>query len=114
MEIRAEEVHKHATEAIRNWDIAFQKENEKNKWLQEELHYEKLAKEALPIHMNEKILKIISILRGVKKDHNMGHYPDELIHCRCEAMHNICWDPNVIATEFMQCKMKNPAKWGLP
>ena len=64
--ITTEEVCKHATEAIKNWEIALQKENEKNKWLEEELHYEKLAKEALPIHMNEKILNIISILRGVK------------------------------------------------
>ena len=54
-------------EAIRNWDIALQKVNENNKQLKEELHYEKLAKEALPIHMNDKILKSISIFRGVKK-----------------------------------------------
>ena len=59
--ISAEEVHNCAVEAIRKWDIAFQKENEKNKRLQEELHYEKLAKEALPIHMNEKILKFTSM-----------------------------------------------------
>ena len=87
--ISAEEVHNCAVEAIRKWDIAFQKENEKNKRLQEELHYEKLAKEALPIHMNEKILNIISILRGVKKGDNMGRYPDEMIHCICEALFNI-------------------------
>ena len=87
--ISVEEVHNRAVEAIRNWDIAFQKENEKNKRLQEELHYEKLAKEALPIHMNEKILNKISILRGVKKGDNMGRYPDEMIHCICEALFNI-------------------------
>ena len=29
--ISAEEVHKHASEAIRNWDIALQQENEKKK-----------------------------------------------------------------------------------
>ena len=87
--ISVEEVHNCAVEAIRNWDIAFQKENEKNKRLQEELHYEKLAKEALPIHMNEKILNKISILRGVKQGDNMGRYPDEMIHCICEALFNI-------------------------
>ena len=87
--ISVEEVHNCAVEAIRKWDIAFQKENEKNKRLQEELHYEKLAKEALPIHMNEKILNKISILRGVKKGDNMGRYPDEMIHCICEALFNI-------------------------
>ena len=65
--ISTEEVHKRAVEAIRNWDIALQKENKKNKRLKEELHFEKIEKEALPIHMNEKILKSISILRGVTK-----------------------------------------------
>ena len=105
--ISAEEVHNCAVEAIRKWDIAFQKENEKNKRLQEELHYEKLAKEALPLHINEKILNIFSILRGVKKGDNMGRYPDEMIHCICQAMHNICWNPNRIAKGFMQCKMKH-------
>ena len=54
-------------EAIRNWEIALQKENENNKRLKEELHYEKLAKEALPIHMNDKILRTMSILIVVKK-----------------------------------------------
>merc|ERR1711888_131249 len=79
----------------------------KNKRLQEELHYEKLAKEALPIHMNEKILNIISILRGVKKGDNMARYPDEMIHCICEAMHNICWNADVIAKGYNQCKLKH-------
>ena len=55
--INVEEVHKRGEEAIRNWDIALQKENEKNKRLKEELRYEKLAKESLPIHMNEKMQK---------------------------------------------------------
>ena len=79
--ISIDEVHKRAVEAIRNWDIALQKVNENNKRLKEELHYEKLAKEALPIHMNDKYLNIISILRGVKKGDNMGFYTDEMIHC---------------------------------
>ena len=65
------------------------RENLKNKRLKEELHFEKLAKEALPLHLNEKILKIISILRGVKKGDIMGRYSDEMIHCICEALHNI-------------------------
>ena len=72
-------------EAIRNWEIAHQKEKENNKQLKEELHYEKLAKEALPIHMNDKYLNIISIFRGVKKVIIW-----DVIHCICEAMHNIC------------------------
>ena len=90
--------------------MAHQKEVEEKHKLSEDLHYGKVGKEALPIHLDNNILKKISILRGVKKDHNMGHYPDELIHCICEAMHNICWNPNVIAKEFMQHKMKNELK----
>merc|ERR1711888_416493 len=43
-----------------------------------------MKKEALPIHINNNILKKISILRGVKKNHNMGHYPEEMIHCICK------------------------------
>ena len=42
--------------------------------LLEDLHYGKVLKEALPIHLDNNILKRISILRGVKKDHNMVRY----------------------------------------
>ena len=62
-----DKVHKHGVEAIKKWGIALEKEKENNKQLKEELHYEKVAKELLPIHMNDKYLNIISILRGVKK-----------------------------------------------
>jgi len=65
------EVHKRGVEAIRNWDIALQKENEENK---------RLKKESLPIHMDEKILKKISILRGIKKGDNMGRYPNDTLY----------------------------------
>ena len=43
----------------------------------------------------------------------MGCYPDEMIHCICEAMHNICWNSVVIAKGYNQCKLKhelNPIK----
>ena len=30
-----------------------------------------------------------------------------MIHGICQAMHNICWNPNLIAKGFMQCKMKD-------
>ena len=62
-----DEVHKRGVEAIRNWQIELEMEKEKKKQLKEELHYEKVAKEYLPIHMNDRYLNIISILRGVKK-----------------------------------------------
>ena len=45
-----------------------------------------------------------------KKGDNMERYPDEMIHGICQEMYNICWNPNVIAKGFMQCKLKNPAK----
>ena len=92
---------------ITPWQIALQKENENNKRLKEELHYEKLAKEALPIHMNDKYLNIISVLRGVKKGDNMGYYPNKMIHCICEALHNICWNADVIVKGLMKYKLKN-------
>ena len=37
----------------------------------------------------------------------MGCYPDEMIHCICEAMHNICWNADVIAKGVMKCKLKH-------
>ena len=78
-----------------------------NKQLKEELHYEKLAKEALPIHMNDKYLNIISILRGVKKGDNMGYYSNEMIHCISVALHNIVHCTDVIAKGPMKYKLKH-------
>ena len=94
-------------ETIRNWEIAHQKEKENNKRLKQELHYEKLAKEALPIHMNDKYLNIISILRGVKKGDNMGYYTNKMIHCICEALNNIVHCTDVIAKGPMKYKLKH-------
>merc|ERR1712239_62801 len=74
------ERYQKAVKAIFNWANVHKNDVEEKNKLSEELHYEKVAKEALPIH----ILKKISILRGVKKNHNMGHYPEEMIHCICE------------------------------
>ena len=37
----------------------------------------------------------------------MGRYPDEMIHCICEAMHNICWNPNVKANGYNKSKLKH-------
>ena len=79
----------------------------KNKQLKEELHYEKVAKEALPIHMNDEYLNIISILRGVKKGDNMGRYSNKMIHCICEALHNMCWNADVIVKGPMKYKLKH-------
>merc|ERR1712208_196492 len=97
-----DEVHKRGVEAIRNWGIALQKENEENKRLKKELHYEKLSKESLPIHMDRKILKKINILRGIKKGDNMGRYPNEMIHCICEAIYNIIHRTDLIAKRLMK------------
>ena len=54
-----------------------------------------------------KCKKKISILRGVKKGDNMGRYPNKMIHCMCETMHNICWNADVIAKGYNQCKLKH-------
>ena len=102
-----DEVHKRGVEAIRNWQIELEMEKEKNKQLKEELHYEKVAKEYLPIHMNDRYLNIISILRGVKKGDNMGRYPNKMIHCICEALNNIVHCTDVIAKGPMKYKLKH-------
>ena len=102
-----DEVHKHGVEAIRKWEIALGKEKENNKQLKEELHYEKVAKDLLPIHMNDKYLNIISLLRGVKKGDNMGYYTNRKIHCICEALYNIVYCTDVIAKGLMRYKLKN-------
>ena len=102
-----DEVHKHGVEAIRKWEIALEKEKENNKQLKEELHYEKVAKDLLPIHMNDKYLNIISLLRGVKKGDNMGYYTNRMIHCICEALYNIVYCTDVIAKGLMRYKLKN-------
>ena len=57
--------------------------------------------------MNEKILKKISIWRGVKKGDNMGRYPNKMIHCICEAMYNIVHCTDVIAKGPMKYKLKH-------
>merc|ERR1712030_55744 len=62
---------------------------------------------ALPIHMNEKILKKISIMGGVKKVDNMGRYPNKMIHCICEAMYNIVHCTDLIAKGPMKYKLKH-------
>ena len=67
----------------------------------------KVAKEYLPIHMNDRYLNIISILRGVKKGDNMGCYTNKMIHCICEALHNIVHRTDVIAKGLMRYKLKN-------
>ena len=102
-----DEVHKHGVEAIKKWGIALEKEKENNKQLKEELHYEKVAKELLPIHMNDKYLNIISLLRGVKKGDNMGYYTNRMIHCICEALYNIVYCTDVIAKGLMRYKLKH-------
>ena len=47
--------------------------------------------------MNKKKINKIDMLRSVGRNHDMGLYPDELIHCICEALHNICFRPYHIA-----------------
>ena len=39
----------------------------------------------------------INMLRSVKRNHDMGLYSDELIHCICQALHNIAYCSNDIA-----------------
>ena len=45
-------------------------------------------------------------MRGVKKDQNMGHYPDELIHYICEACHNLRFRSENLLSPYIECLLK--------
>ena len=100
------ELYQKAVNAISNWSKVHKNDVEEKNKLSEELHYEKVAKEALPIHIDNNILKKISILRGVKKNHNMGHYPEEMINCICEAIWNLNRKADTMMCGYSICKMK--------
>ena len=102
----SKEHYDHALICINGWKNAHQKEVEEKHKLSKELHYEKVAKEALPIHINNNILKKINILRGVKKNHNMGHYPEEMIHCICEAIWNLNKKADKMMCGYTICKLR--------
>ena len=53
----SKEHYNHALICINGWKNAHQKEVEEKHKLSKELHYEKVAKEALPIRMDKNILK---------------------------------------------------------
>ena len=55
--------------------------------------------------MDKNILKKINILRGVKKNHNMGKYPDEIIHHICEALWNVN-KKHMLKDNHTECKLK--------
>ena len=48
----------------------------------------------------------INMLRSVKRNHDMGLYPDELIHCICQALHNTVYCSNDIAQGIENTKLK--------
>ena len=100
------ELYQKAVNAISNWVKVHKNDVEEKNKLSEELHYEKVAKEALPIHIDNNILKKISILRGVKKNHNMGHYPEEMINCICEAIWNLNKKADKMMCGYTICKMR--------
>ena len=47
------------------------------------------------------------MLRSVKRNDDMGVYPDEMIHCICEAMHNIYHNADCITKGVEKCKNKS-------
>ena len=100
------ELYQKAVNAISNWAKVHKNDVEEKNKLSEELHYEKVAKEALPIHIDNNILKKISILRGVKKNHNMGHYPEEMINCICEALWNLNKRGDKMMCGYTICKLR--------
>ena len=65
-----DEIDKEVMNAVTSWDIVHKKYVEEKHKLCEELPYEKVAREALPIHLDNNILKNISILNNVRKNDN--------------------------------------------
>ena len=100
------ELYQKAVNAIVNWIKVHKNDVEEKNKLSEELHYEKVAKEALPIHIDNNILKKISILRGVKKNHNMGRYPEEMINCMCQALWNLNKRGDKMMCDYTICKLR--------
>ena len=47
--------------------------------------------------MDKKMINNINMLRSVKRNHDMGLYPNELIHCICQALHHTVYCSNDIA-----------------
>ena len=90
-----EDIDKEIMHFVTPWQIAYQNEKEKNNQLEE----------YLPIHMNQKMINKINMLRSVGRNHDMGLYPDELIHCICEALHNIVHRSNDIAQRLEHTRL---------
>ena len=77
----------------------------KNNELVECIYNEQLEKENLPIYMDKEMINKINMLRSVKRNHDMGLYPDELIHCICQALHNIVYCSNDIAQRLENTRL---------
>ena len=57
------------------------------------------------MNMNKKMINKINMLRSAGRNHDMGLYPDELIHCICEALHNIVHRSNDIAQRLEHTRL---------
>ena len=88
------------------WQIAHQKEKEKNNELVEGIYNEQLEKENLPIYMDKEMINKLNMLRSVKRNHDIGLYPNELIHCICQALHNIAYCSNDFVQGLENTKLK--------
>ena len=94
---KREYIDKELIIAVMPWEIAHKKDAEEKHKLWEEL-------ENLP--MNKDIIHRINILNKVRENDNMGRYPDQVIHCICEALWNICWKYNKLMCGSTKCEFK--------
>ena len=93
-------------EAIRKWEEAYQNlDVQKNAALQQ-LFNQTREMENLPIIIDKNIIHRINMLRSVRRNDDMGVYPDEMIHCICEAMHNICHNADYITKGVEKSRLK--------
>ena len=106
MNVTRGDIDKEIMHFVTPWQIAHQKEKEKNNELVECIYNEQLEKENLPIYMDKEMINKINMLRSVKRNHDMGLYPDELIHCICQALHNTVYCSNDIAQGLENTKLK--------
>ena len=93
-------------EVIKKWKEAYENLNvQKNAALQQ-LFNQTREMENLPIIIDKNIINRINMLRSLRRNDDMGVYPDEMIHCICEAMHNICHNVDCITKGVEKCRLK--------
>ena len=105
MNVTRGDIDKEIMYFVTPWQIAHQKEKEKNNELVECIYNVSLRKK-ICLYMDKEMINKINMLRSVKRNHDMGLYPDELIHCICQTLHNIAYCSNDFVQGLENTKLK--------